>query len=680
MMIIKRWRSGQLLRKNPLLTRRIGKEGSYVKKMRLLLVLCIVFVLALMGTASAVGYYNQLDNEACIDWLEDARAKAPGEVVNFLGNTTKTYIPHPLLNDFPAKTALVYRSEGIYGGQTGGRNNTSVMMFVEKPFQSTDEAYAYLADLGLIEMIDSVIGTITVVTPADGKAFGEADLANYYNLHDAIYNMRTSERTEDGKTLYHADSEYYGAYGKVYFIGIDGGASFINNYIAPGRTDCIGRVAGMLLVGGDMAEDVIVSNYVPVYLLNGSEKALAAYRLVNGTDVYTVEGGLETFYNEDAPLRRVISAKDDASRMADYVADAFYNLFMNAQRLMVTSSNPGTPAPNAYLDYVAAPAFNKYALSNRNAIIHGVTREGNVHVTFTKEDTLSQYRTTADDYLERWYEIIPEDVINGTAPDASVPLILALHGTGDDPLMYADEIGMLEVAGKEGVAVVAPYTENLLIVIGFDEAGNFKVFEGICKEALPALVEHMLAKYPALDPARVYVTGYSMGGGSTYRAVYGGLSMFAAAVPMAGMHDGMIYHTTPEEDAALDPFDMPTMIMTSTYDLGYDRTAAHVTNNTLFTVDQYLTVNNMPVVEYDFEAYPMIGIPSDRIRVDLIGGEWRTFRWEMDNAEGIPMVAVSCTENLTHSLYPGYGEIAWSWMKNYSRDLETGAVVYAPVK
>ena len=427
-----------------------------------------------------------------------------------------------------------------------------------------------------------------------------------------------------------------------------------------------------------MEEDVEVSNYVPTYLLNGTQTAKDAYCRVNETDSYTVEDGRETFCNTQAPLRKVMAREDAQADTAAYIREAFEDLLLKAQRLSVISSytrEAGYDVP--YLSYVDAPAISRYALCERNAILDGVTQDGGLQVTFHQEDIFSEYKTMYDQYLQSWYEILPASVVDNTAPAGSVPLILALHGTGDDPLMYADEIGLLEVAGREGLAVVAPFEEELVVVHeGARAVLGVPIYEGVNKQALPALIDYLLETYPALDPTRVYATGYSLGGGSTYRAAYGGLKKIAAIVPMAGMHDDMIYHSTPEEDALLDEADMPCMILTSTYDLGFDQQAGRLTDNTLLTVEIFCEANDIELPEYDFEQYPMLGLPSDDMSVSVVGGEWRTFLWHMENEQGIPIMAVSCTENLTHSLYPGYGEIAWDFMEHFSRDPESGEVVY----
>ena len=511
-------------------------------KKLLALALALMLMLSLLPAHAAtyLGFYNQMGDEPTLDWLEDAHARAPEEVSKYYNNGSRTYKPSPLLDDYPQKTAVVYRTANWYGGQTAVRNNTSITVFVDRSFADLDEAKAYLDSLGLIDLIDSVIGSVVLVTPADGKAFGEADLANYYDLHAARFNQRTMESAE--VTYTHADSEYFGAYGKVYMIGIDGGATFINNYIAPGDKWVIGLVAGLLLVNGEMNEGTVVSNYVPAYLVNGTETALKAYEAVNGVDESVQDGEKEIFTNSAAPLRKVIVSKADPADLKPIVEDAFYSLFMQAQRLKNVSNADVLPNETQYLDILPAPALQLYSLAPRNAVINGVTQKGGLVVTAHHSEMFSDVQTTDGEYLEFWYDALPKEVLDNTAPAHSVPLVLALHGTQDDPLMFMDEIGWLGVAGEYNLAVIAPFTEGQVITNGpGNESTSYTTMDGTMKTVLPRLVSYMLETYPALDPARVYVSGYSMGGGSTYRAVYGGREMFAACAPQAGMAGAMLY-------------------------------------------------------------------------------------------------------------------------------------------
>jgi hypothetical protein len=157
-----------------------------------------------------------------------------------------------------------------------------------------------------------------------------------------------------------------------------------------------------------------------------------------------------------------------------------------------------------YLNYVPAPEISRYGLCNRNAIVNGVTAKGRLHVSMHQEEIFSDLKTKYDQYLQTWYEFLPQDVLDGTAAKGSVPVILALHGTGDDPLMFVDEIGLLEVAGREKLAVIAPFEEELVIVHeGARVVMGVPVSEGVLVKALPRLIDHILKKYPALDASRV---------------------------------------------------------------------------------------------------------------------------------------------------------------------------------
>jgi hypothetical protein len=87
-----------------------------------------------------------------------------------------------------------------------------------------------------------------------------------------------------------------------------------------------------------MEASVKVSKYVPAYVLNGSRTAIEQFRKVNGTDAYRVENGIEVFYNQLVPLRRVMVARDKQPELSTYIADAFRNLFLEAQRVSVIRS------------------------------------------------------------------------------------------------------------------------------------------------------------------------------------------------------------------------------------------------------------------------------------------------------------------------------------------------------
>jgi len=75
-----------------------------------------------------------------------------------------------------------------------------------------------------------------------------------------------------------------------YTLSYDGGATFLNNYIA-GTMDYVSRIAGMLLIDGKMENVRQVATLVPVYLVNAPEAVVAKYKKADSTDASIIEGG-----------------------------------------------------------------------------------------------------------------------------------------------------------------------------------------------------------------------------------------------------------------------------------------------------------------------------------------------------------------------------------------------------
>ena len=73
-----------------------------------------------------------------------------------------------------------------------------------------------------------------------------------------------------------------------------------------------------------------------------------------------------------------------------------------------------------------------YSLCRRNAVMNGVTRDG-IHLIRKTSEMFSDMRSKDGEYLQTWFEYLPREVLQGTVPAGTVPLILAMHGGGDDP-------------------------------------------------------------------------------------------------------------------------------------------------------------------------------------------------------------------------------------------------------
>ena len=629
--------------------------------------LCVTLMLSLLLMTSgsyALNYQQHFDNEATFETLEEARLNGPAWLAE---QTGRVYESDPALDSYPAGTTYVYRSAKMFTNlSAANRMNTNILVYTDKTFNNKDEALTFLKDLGLTDIIAKAYGSVVLVTAIDKEnGFGIKDQTAFYQLQSAMCNVGYSNRIDD-KAYYYADSAYYGGITYRYLIGLDEGATFINNFIST-TYDYITRIAGLLLVGGGMERIREVASYVPTYLVNPSDEVIAKYKDANKTDAWGTNGDLNYFFNQAQPLQRVITTSVNSPELKSIVRDANDRLFTEALRVPVIKPNLYTAStPYSNYNWNSAP----YSLGERNAIFDGVTKD-KVHLIEHQEDRFKEIATDTGEYLDTWYELLPEEVLNNTAPKGSVPLVLANHGGGDDPLQYLDEIGLVQLAGEKRFAVIAPYHSN---------ATN------LLSDVLPMLVQYALDTYPALDSSRVYVTGYSMGGRATMAALSGNASLFAAAVPQGAV----TFLASEDQKKQYTQTDIPILFTTSTYDFHMDEASLTLRLSYYFgmkaitfdyttLINQYLEYNGMNPVNFDFTTYPMSGFKGDMYERILLNNEYANHTWLLSNSKGIPMVGLNVTEFLPHGLYQEYAEIFWNFAKHYSRIPETGEIVFNPL-
>jgi polyhydroxybutyrate depolymerase len=115
--------------------------------------------------------------------------------------------------------------------------------------------------------------------------------------------------------------------------------------------------------------------------------------------------------------------------------------------------------------------------------------------------------------------------------DASrpVPLLLALHGQGSNPLGMEESTGLSGKADSAGFVVAYP--------AGLDQAWNLYP-NGSDVRFVRALISR-LEERTNVDRRRVYLTGFAMGGGMAHRAVCELADLVAAVAPVSGTYRGL---------------------------------------------------------------------------------------------------------------------------------------------
>ena len=627
------------------------------KQWPLLIALVVVAALVFVPGAFAMNFTGSQGNKATFETLEETRVSSPVAIGSLEGNKGKTFKSHPVLDGYPNGTTFIYRSANLFGGRAAARMNTNLMVYVEQHFDSKDAAMNWLKSAGLIDIADEATGTIVLVTPI-GKSFGNADIATYYALQTAMFAQNALLAPgSSGSGVFYSDAEYFGGFGYLYFVGVDGGATFFNNHIAT-NIDFAGRIAGALLINSKVDEIRKVSTFVPVYLVNASDEVVVKYKRANHVNALKGTGEIVTHYNQAQPLQRVVVARSNTIDLPALTNAAYHDMFIKAMRIPVLLqgiNSAGTPYSGYNFD--EAP----FSLCQRDTLIKGVTKDGIHLIAHQGEDRFSGMKSSKGDYLDTWYEYVPEEVLNGTAAKGTVPLILGNHGGGDDPRQFVDEIGLLALAGNKRVAIVAADHQSLP--------------NDVRGPALTSLVKYMLKTYPALDPSRVYATGYSMGGGATYTVGYYEPTLFAAVAPLAGTN----IEPTSTEVSRFASTQLPIYLSTSSYDVRrLQAETSRINDNLVNQVRRWSQFNGVPPVTFDFDTYKLSGFKGDSWTVDTLNNEYASYTWYLNNNKGYPMVALNYVMDLIHALYPEYAYSAWDYMKHFSRDQKTGEIKYNP--
>ena len=624
--------------------------------MKKILTALLMLCLLLSNSALALDYYMYIDNPAAtFETLEEAHANGPV----FLAQATGLdYVPDAALDTYPKGTTYVYRSPKLYTSLSAAfRMNTNILVYTDAQFTDKSEAEAYLKDMGLTDLVDTANGSIVLVTAIDPeKGFGEADQYAFYQLQSAMCNLGYFTTDEETETRYYAaDNTYFGGLTYRYAIGIGDGATFLNNYVAS-TLDYVSRLGAILLINGEMSDLRDVAAPVPVYLVNPTDYTAENYMAANETDAWGYADGLQFFYNQAYPMQNVTIEMNDQVDLKELVPTIYNDVFLKYMRIPVNMSRLFT-AGTTYRDYNWNQA--PYSLAERVAWYTGKTT-GGIVVTEHKEERFSDLMDSNGQYLQTWFECLPEEVLNNTAPAGTIPLILANHGGGDDPMQFVDEFGLLPIAESERVALVVPYHSDITFSVN--------IF-------MPALVRYMLETYPALDASRVYTTGYSMGGIAALASVYGAPDLFAATVSMAGF---LLYQPTEEDTDNLNKYGMPMLGVISNYDDYWYDWGVGIAQRFQDMFTPFMIANGFEPIQYDFATYPMSGFKGDVYSHFVINGEYENNLWFFLNEDSVPMVGLNIMEGVPHGLYQEYGTLAWDYMKQFSRDPETKEIVFTP--
>ena len=485
--------------------------------------------------------------------------------------------------------------------------------------KSEEEAESLVKEMGIGSVLNKWAGSVEVINPLDGTSYGAEDADNFLDLLGAgICNAKV--------------------------IGIDEGATFVNNEL---RTNLY-AVAGLMMYGGEMEEEVSEGVNVPCYLVNPAENAKSYFTAVN-----TVSSLDKTIVGEE-----------------DNLKDAFENAWNQVFSKNYRQHNSKTEFYNISARDVTED-YELIEIADLGAL--GIMYEPHYDEAVNGEGKYT------------WFEYIPTATL--AKEDGSVPLVISLHGNGNDARLHDDTPGWPELAAKEEFMFIAPEWQQEVVEGGQTEGHpNFFECDGLEGDKLIEwLNDVILAKYPQIDTTRIYLNGLSAGASAStlYGVKYS--DIFAAVGVVSGpgvdkvelasiaeTYEGgevpYVYICGDHDFFGMLPVDGSS---TNSFPIDPDNGIyiQHVDPNVdMFPfIQSYQKINGMEVSEtYNMEDNEFYGVKLDEQTWVTLGAK-EALEGTLSNENGV-CIKLLGVKDLAHWNYKAEAEYIWNFISQFARN------------
>ncbi|MDO4512368.1 MAG: PHB depolymerase family esterase [Bacteroidales bacterium] len=491
-------------------------------------------------------------------------------------------------------------------------------------------AAVWAETLGLETIASEFAGQYCFVNPI-GERYGDADVAEFREVLKA-----------------------FGPATNAKVIAIGEGATFVNQRLA--ADPIIGAVASVVSIDG--APGSRVAAPVPAFVVGKKAKAVAKpYILANDARLADGGEGLSHRFCPDEPLRQVFFGARGNASYGEVITQAWDRLMSRNYRYNNMHHTQYT-VPGADVEKYGNSELIPYMIPAH----YGVER----HMV---EHEVTVFGKAAGKYL--WYEYIPE--FFASAPKASVPLMVLLHGNTNDPRTQAETSGFVEIAQKEQ-----------FFVAELEWQGTTKGYMAMGLDGIEHTIRLLLKKYPQLDPSRIYAEGLSAGSMTASALGVQKSHLFAAV----GGHSGGIYpglvayydgeSLMAEATQKRGAVEMPYCSVCGTADkvVKYPQPDDWEETSFFHAWKVYQTMNDLPVADkLDFAVDAFFGMNlSDRERLSTpqgIGMETGViYKGE------VPIIKLVAVDGYGHWNFKPTAQVMWNYFSQFSRDPATKTLHY----
>ena len=490
-----------------------------------------------------------------------------------------------------------------------------------------NQALELAGNLDLVNIIKEYGGRIMVVNPSSDK-WQEQDLEDFRRL----IGMGGSPTN-------------------VKVIGIGSGATFVNRQLV--ATELAGVIAGIVSIDGEPGK--ICRLPVPAFI-GGKNAAKAAKPYQTTSDSAPSD-----------PLQKVVVNTDKKASLETLFAEAWDKVlsanyrYNNLYRTFYMSRGIDNPEGVKNFELVSIPVFDKLGIQ-RNVVEYPLV---DMNAPSRPENP--------DKYL--WYEYIPKQMQE--AAPSTVPLVVLLHGHGNDPRTQSESSGFIELAAEEGFMVVEM------------EWQGSKGYQPMGLDGIEAVISVILQKYPQIDASRIYAEGLSAGAMTSNMLGVRKSHLFAAVAGHSGgifSGNGIGYYAYGSE-----PLMNEAIQKRGNVEVGFcSVVGTHDDTIRFFNKDNwegnpylnvwriYETINGMPVTgNLDFSVDSTFGFAlQDRTTIHTGKSEDITIEFGQLYKDEKPMIRLMVINNYGHWNFKPAARLIWDFFRHFSRDTETKELRY----
>ena len=526
----------------------------------------------------------------------------------------------------PMPENVAYFEYNMNMGQVEGRSYNHAPTFFIYPDTKLDEAAAkaLVEEFDMKDVLTANHTTVFVINPVGDKYDNTKDFEGFKE----VFNRARS--------------------GNLKVIGIGNGATFVNTVLAP--TDAAGHIAGILTIGGKPGKAPAQSWGVPAYVTGkNAAKVAKPYIALNKA----VKKG-DRYINEEEELLTVVVDETVGASIAETFDKAWKEVFEKNLRF---NNYKHTHYEGAQYGQYGPYELEPYTVHEDL----GIKRE---IVTLEQRNGLPWL----------WYEYWPEELIEG-APAASVPVMVLLHGNTNDPRTQAETSGFIQVAGKERFFVVEM------------EWQGSRNYGAMGYDGVEQVLNILFAKYPQLDPSRVYAQGLSAGSMTAtalgirksyvFTAVGGNCGgIFGGPASPFSNYNSFWADATQKRGAV----EMPYCSILGTADkvVPFYSEENYKGNSFLNAWNTYQQMNGMEVTtELDFSKDPLFGLElADRETLTTNKGEGIKMETGFFYKGEFPLIKVIAVVDYGHWNFMPAAQVMWDYFKMFSRDPQTKKLIY----